>query len=311
MLTPSFHPNEEERLRTLQSLNLLQTLPEERFDRITHLARNLFNVPIALISLVYEDKQCFKSKVGLEASETAREVSFCAHAILQHDIFVIEDALKDDRFADNPLVTDDPQIRFYAGAPLIHPNGLPLGTLCLIDQQPRTLSQDEKHLLTDLKRCIELELVNQEQVSVDSETQLSDKQGFCLLGQYSLDFCRQHNLDASLAFLFVDGLLSLRTNETLYAHVLLLIKEHFLSLFRSSDLVGRCDPTSFVALLSNVPLHDTEAMLAKVIERINGALDDVETPLPVTLKASIVASAADDCVEDLIYRAFTKLNDQL
>ena len=121
--------DEAARLDTLHSLSILDTPPEERFDRLTRLARRLFDVPIALVSLVDDDRQWFKSHAGLDVTQTSRDVSFCAHALLEGNTMVIQDALNDNRFHDNPLVTGTPGIRFYAGRPLTAPNGAPIGTL--------------------------------------------------------------------------------------------------------------------------------------------------------------------------------------
>ena len=133
---------ENQRLAALYDYDVLDTPAEACFDRITRLAANHFAVPIALISLVDPVRQWFKSRVGLDASETPREISFCGHAILNDDVMQVEDATLDPRFADNPLVTAAPHIRFYAGAPLIAPGGFRLGTLCIIDRRARSLLSD-------------------------------------------------------------------------------------------------------------------------------------------------------------------------
>jgi GAF domain-containing protein len=118
MLVPGKPANEDERFKCCTALNLLDSAPEERFDRLTRLAKRLFNVPIALVTLVDKDRQWFKSCVGLDATETSRDVSFCGHAILQNELLLVPDAREDVRFHDNPLVTGAPNIRFYAGYPL-------------------------------------------------------------------------------------------------------------------------------------------------------------------------------------------------
>ena len=118
MKAPATSIDEAVRLTTLRSLDILDSLGEERFDRLTRMAKQMFRVPIALVSLVDENRQWFKSCVGLDVSETSRDISFCGHAILGDEVFVISDTLKDDRFSDNPLVLEDPHIRFYAGCPI-------------------------------------------------------------------------------------------------------------------------------------------------------------------------------------------------
>src|SRR5206468_18334 len=151
-------PNEKKRLRVLWQYGVLDTMPEEVFDDLTELAARICEAPIALITLVDEDRQWFKSKVGVSINETSRDISFCGHAIEQSDLFIVPDATLDKRFAKNPLVTSDPKIRFYAGAPLITPDGHALGTLCVIDKVPRELRPDQKQALRVLARHVMTQL---------------------------------------------------------------------------------------------------------------------------------------------------------
>ncbi len=146
--------NEARRLKILWQYDVLDTVPEEIFDDLTELAARICEAPIALISLVDEKRQWFKAKVGVTIKETSRDVSFCAYAITQENLFIVPDATLDPRFAKNPLVTSDPKIRFYAGAPLITPDGHALGTLCVIDKVPRELREDQKQALRILARHV-------------------------------------------------------------------------------------------------------------------------------------------------------------
>jgi GAF domain-containing protein len=146
--------NEGERLHALQQYNILDTLPEKSFDDITYLASYICESPIALITLVDDKRQWFKSKFGFEVSETPRDVSFCAHAIHQSKPFVVKDAAKDERFAQNPLVLSDPHIRFYAGAPVVDSDGYALGTICVIDHEPRELTTGQIDALQALSRQV-------------------------------------------------------------------------------------------------------------------------------------------------------------
>jgi hypothetical protein len=150
--------NESKRLKVLWQYEVLDTVPEEVFDDLTELAARICEAPIALISLVDEKRQWFKAKVGVTISETSRELSFCAYAITQSDLFIVPDATQDKRFANNPLVTSDPKIRFYAGAPLITPDGHALGTLCVIDKVPRELRPEQKQALRILARHVVTQL---------------------------------------------------------------------------------------------------------------------------------------------------------
>jgi anti-sigma regulatory factor (Ser/Thr protein kinase) len=150
---------ETRRLQELRSYRILDSDPEKQFDELSLLASYICETPIALISLVDADRQWFKARTGLDVTETPRDLAFCAHAIKQEELFVVPDTREDERFRDNPLVVGDPKIRFYAGAPLITPGGNALGTLCVIDREPRELSPEQKEALEALRNQAVAQLI--------------------------------------------------------------------------------------------------------------------------------------------------------
>lgn len=153
--------NEQARLQALRELLILDTPPEQRFDRLIAFAAEEFDMPTVLLSLVDENRQWFKARIGMDVCESSRDVAFCAHAILANETLLIPDTLNDPRFADNPLVTGPPFIRFYAGAPLQPKPGLRVGTLCLIDSKPRQLDATDLAILATLRDLVQGELLGQ------------------------------------------------------------------------------------------------------------------------------------------------------
>jgi diguanylate cyclase (GGDEF)-like protein len=169
MQIPDIPLDEARRLTALHATRLLGSQPEDAFDRITRMATRLLKMPIALVSLVDKDIQWFKSRCGFAATQTARDISFCGHAILDHEPLVVPDALLDPRFADNPLVLDPPHIRFYAGVQLYSIDRLPIGTLCVLDRVPRQLGEDELDILRDLARMVE-QLIHHRQLATAAQS---------------------------------------------------------------------------------------------------------------------------------------------
>lgn len=181
MKSAAIPENEEERLKLLDSYKILDTLPEDDYDAIAKIASGICNTPIALISLIDKERQWFKSNHGLKESETPRNLAFCAHSILNPDeLFIVNDATKDERFFDNPLTTEKPNVIFYAGAPLNTSEGFPLGTLCVIDNKPNTLNKNQKESLKLLANqvvgLLELRKKNEELKAVNKKvTQLNEQ----------------------------------------------------------------------------------------------------------------------------------------
>lgn len=273
MLAPVKPEDEATRINTLRALDILDTAPEERFDRLTRLAKRVFNVPIALVSLVDTDRLWVKSCMGEPVGETTREVSFCGHTILGDALFLISDTLADVRFADNPLVQDSPHIRFYAGYPLTVPNGSKLGTLCLFDMRPRELDDEERALLRDLARIAEQELAAVQLATLDELTRLSNRRGFEALAVHALNMSRRQCRPASLLFFDLNDFKKI--NDT-FGHAegdraLIAFAELLRTALRESDVIGRLGGDEFVALLTDADAVHT----ADIIGRMQDALDAV------------------------------------
>lgn len=264
-------PDEKTRLETLRALNLLDTAPEERFDRLTRMARRMFGVPISLVSLIDANRQWFKSNQGLDATETPRDVSFCGHAILGDDILLIPDATLDDRFSDNPLVTDHPDIRFYAGCPLKILNGSKIGTLCIIDREPRDFSADDMALLRDLAAMAEQEIAAVQLSTLDELTLISNRRGFMTLGQHSLNVAVRAGQPSMLVFFDLDGFKEI--NDT-FGHAegdraLVAFAERMRSVFRDTDVFGRIGGDEFAVLLSGTDDATLDGVLARFAQAIS------------------------------------------
>lgn len=274
MKAPEYPKNEDIRLAALRSLDILDTEPEERFDRLTRIAKRLFKVPIALVSFVDINRQWFKSCQGLEVKEMPRDISFCGHAILGDDIFIISDTLLDDRFYDNPLVINEPRIRFYAGIPLVISNEIRVGTLCLIDREPRILSEEDKELLRDLGQMAVQDLTLVQLATIDELTQISNRRGFSALALHALNLCKRLNRPASLFFFDLDFFKEINDR---FGHAegdlaLINFSKILKDAFRESDVVGRLGGDEFVTLLTNANQSETNLILhrlEKVLEEFN------------------------------------------
>jgi diguanylate cyclase (GGDEF)-like protein len=271
MITPEFPANEAERLHALRSLQILDTSQEERFDRVTRMAKRMFGVEISLVSIVDEDRQWFKSTQGLDASETPREISFCGHAINQDGLFIIPNAIEDVRFSDNPLVTGAPNIRFYPGYPLKLRQGINLGTLCLIDSKPKHLNEEDKQLLNDLGAMIEQEIRSIQLATLDELTLISNRRGFLTLAEHSQKFCRRKKIRMSVILFDLNEFKPINDN---FGHhegdfALKQFAEVMRSVFRESDVIGRLGGDEFVVMLTDT----SDEQIGIILDRFKTEMD--------------------------------------
>lgn len=308
MKTPLIPTNEDLRLKTLQSLNVLDTPAEERFDRLTRIVAKMFDVSISLVSLIDSNRQWFKSCVGLNAKETPRDISFCGHSILQNDLLVVEDALEDERFFDNPLVTADPKIRFYVGAQLTHPNGSKLGTLCLIDPEPKTFTPADAAQLKQIAHLVELELLNNQSLAIDKPSGLSDDTTFVLLAKQSLAQCLKLKAPYTLAYIECPQLLTLKHQRGQEAQLALIkiITQNCRSTLRSSDVIARYSESAFTAFFSNMNLQNTAQEIKLLADKIQIDCDQENLHITFEYRLGLASqSEPSSLIEDLIYQAFS------
>lgn len=290
MLEPPIPLDETARLVSLHSLRLLDSYPEERFDRITRMAKRIFDVEICLISLVDTERQWFKSKQGLDVCETSRKVSFCGHAIFDDSVLIVPDTLLDARFVDNPLVTSAPFIRFYAGSPIRSNDGHRIGTLCLIDPVPHSLSSDEQETLRDLAAMVESEIAVSSKITIDDLTQVANRRGFNEVSTQVLALCNRNNVNAELLFFDLDNFKQINDQHGHNAGDDVL--RHFAKLlvrcFRSADIVARIGGDEFAVLLAGSAQPAITA-----IERLRSMADSIDCEIKMKLDWSVGAVTFD------------------
>ncbi|MFW2440883.1 MAG: diguanylate cyclase domain-containing protein [Arenicellales bacterium] len=270
MKKPDIPADEQQRLETLHSLNILDTPPEERFDRLTRLAMHLFNVPVAQVSLIDEARQWFKSCLGINPIEVPRELTFCGHTILSEGPLVIEDASKDKRFSDNPLIAIDPKVRFYAGHPL-QISGSKIGTLCILDYVARRFSDSDQVLLEDLAYMAQQELTALHLATMDELTDLTNRRGFFDLANKALKYCAQNNISATLIYVDLNDFKSINDK---YGHAegdksLIAFANFLKDTMRNTDILARIGGDEFVALMTGIDDKETDVILKRLQKTIS------------------------------------------
>lgn len=327
MIEAKIPSNEKERLACLRDLKILDTPIEQRFERLTRIVCRALDVPIAAISLVDEQRQWFKSIQGLNCSQTSRDVAFCSHTILQNEVMIVPDALEDPRFCENPLVLEDPFIRFYAGFPLTIGDNFRIGTLCAIDQKPRTFSDSQTIVFKDLAEMIQSELSNIELTEthqilindlkdaeraalIDGLTRLWNRVGAEKLMDREWSAASRNQSEISIAMVDVDNFKAINDE---YGHcvgdeVLKHLSQVIQTTLRPYDVVARWGGDEFLILMPGCETQN----LYRTLERIKIAIDEMpaqteagELSITVSMGAITACPSGGDDV-----MAFLKLADQ-
>ncbi len=271
MMVPALHPVESARLQTAQDLALFTFRREEAFGRVVHLAKQFFDVPICAFSVIDSTRQIFKVIEGLDVSETSRAISFCGHAILSKDILNIPDTHHDARFADNPLVIDEPHIRFYAGAPVFAPNGMPVGALCIVDRQPRELTGDQLCALRSFADIVQDELILRRQPVRDPLTGVYSQHFADHALRTELRRAYRGQLPLAVLQVNVDNLQAINDRHGYGAgdEVLRCIADCIASRCRrSGDFIARFGGDKFLVVLPETPIAETRAIAERILESV-------------------------------------------
>ena len=300
-------PNEDRRIAALRYFEILDTPAEEPFERITRLAKTITQAPIVLISLVDEFRQWFKSKQGLDIDETPRDVSFCAYTIGQPGPMVIEDARLDQRFANNPLVTGEPHIRFYAGVPLRTRDGYNIGTICVIDTKPRQL--DAKHIavLQDLARLVIDEMELRLVAAVDSLSGALSRRAFCDAARRDIAQSIRKGTSLCLAMIDIDHFKILNdkhghaAGDLAIQNVVSVCKDSL----RESDYIGRVGGEEFAVMMPNASYSHSFDLAERLRSKIEEArIESADGPLRVTVSIGVTASSRSiSSIEELMRQA--------
>lgn len=311
---PNTTSDETLRLQTLNSLKILDTHQEERFDRITKLTQRLLDVPVALFSLVDEDRIWFKSRQGLESAEMPRQGTLCDYVLQCETVFVVEDATKDARFRDNPVVTEAPGVRFYAGYPVCAQDGSRLGTLCVLDTVPRQIASEDIDLMQELGQLIEDELSTLTMASTDVLTKLANRRGFQMIAEPMIALCQRAWHPATLVMFDLDGLKQINDefgheagDSSIKDFARLLLK-----VFRESDVVARIGGDEFCVLLTDPEEANSTCPLERLQERVDSYNAKRKQQYTLSFSAGVVPfdkkfhTSVDDLLRDADERMYSQ-----
>lgn len=298
---------EEDRLKTLREYRILDTEPDESFERITRIVSAALRVPMAAITLVDADRQWFKSRIGIHVEEIPRRASFCAHTMIGEAAMLVPDALRDPRFLDNPLVLGDPRIRFYAGYPLVSPSGMPLGAVCVLDIEPRTATAEDLGLLKDLAALVMEQLNLRLLASTDGLTGCLRREAFFEAASRDLRLSYQFEWPTSCLMIDADHFKSINDN---YGHevgdeVLEALVQVIKSELRSTDILGRIGGEEFAVLLPRTSLTEARRVAERIREQVAKInIHAIPNPLKLTISAGVAdARNGVDSLTKLLHEA--------
>ncbi|MDH3423098.1 MAG: sensor domain-containing diguanylate cyclase, partial [Gemmatimonadota bacterium] len=260
----------------LHDLEMLGADPDERFDRFTRIARHLFDTPIALLKLTGSDRQWVKSRIRRGRNDSRPELAFCSEALLSDKVVIVPDTTRDERLRDHPLVVDLPEIRFYAGCPVRAPDGSPLGTLCVIDHEPREVGEEDADVLQDLVWMLEQELQSLSLATLDELTNLTNRRGFDAIAEHSIAVCRRISEPATLLYFDLDEFKAVNDalGHAAGDRVLRTFARHLRETFRDSDVVARVGGDEFCVLLTSATTEDVQRPLSLLAGRLQTREDE-------------------------------------
>jgi len=298
-------PDEPSRLASLYFLGILDSPPQEPFDRITRIAQRLFAAPIAIISFVDADRDWFKSSLGVDESEMTRAASFSSHTILVHEVLVVPDARADMRFFDNPLVRGSSAVRFYAGCPVRSSNGANIGALSIMDVVPRTFTEGEKSALQDLAATVEHEIGSSEPSLVDELTGLMNRRGLSLISSHIVPRASRNGETLSMLSLDIKGLddLNREFGRSFGDSALIMIADVLHETLRSADIPARMRGDDFAILLPDTEKKEASALISRIQREIQRRQACHLLPSGISLRisqATLDPSAEDFSLEGLI-----------
>lgn len=304
MLPAPIPEDDQQRLAELHALGLLDSAPDPAFDRVTRLAKRMFDVPTVLVSLIDKDRQWFASNIGLDATETTRDISFCGHAILGEEVFVVEDATEDERFADNPLVAGSPDIKFYAGAPLRTPSGAAVGTLCLIDSDSREMTRHELDNLADLAEIINGEIAHMCLANTDPLTGLLNRRGLFAAGSQLLAIAKREETPVSLGYFDLNGLKTVNDSQGHATGDRLICAAGRLltNAIRASDLACRLGGDEFAVLFYGLGEENFDRRHERIAEDVDRYNALNTATVPISFSAGFVLWSPEEPLLELLNR---------